>query len=156
MAKTKDGTGTNQATEKGIRVVYVGVQSPPDANRSLSASVHPKLYDTFVERVGALKGTGELNGQKILQDGAMALAIREAIATYSDYQYQNAGDLVLTKSRESNKTQESRKLVKTMFAGLRSKLDFESSVGVARGMLAMMGVTVTEQEFADLWDEAAA
>lgn len=159
MAKTKNADGTESGSNQGgARIVYVEKTSDPAVNRNLSTAVAPALYDAFVQRVGELKGTGAYEGKKILLDGSMAQAIRESIAAYAEYQYgaETGNLLVLTKSKESNKTVQARGVVKAMFAGLRQKLDFDTSVTVARGTLVMMQVSLTEQEFADLWDEAAA
>lgn len=155
MARTKNADGT-QSTTGGARVVYIDQPSDPTTNRNISAAVAPMLMDAFVRRVGELKGTGVLDGRKILIDGSLALAVRESIATYADYTADAEHPLVLTKSKESNKTVQARGVVKAMFAGLRAKLDFETSVAVARGTLAMMQVTLSEQDFGDLWEEAAA
>lgn len=156
MAKTKNADGTETTEGKTQRVVYVGEPSPADANRSISTQVHPALYDAFVARVAAVKGSGTVNGKTVLTDGSMALSIREALASWAQYEYKDETDLVLKKQKESNKLVNARNLVKALFTGLRAKMDYDSSLPMAKLTIGALGVQLTEQEYADLWDEAAA
>jgi hypothetical protein len=156
MPATKSADGTTATKQGGARTVFVGEPSPAGKNASISLYVRPELRDALVKQAAEKFGTVTVEGKPALKDGGVADAVRCAIADWSGYTYSNVDDLVISGRKPSRKTEDNTKMVRTLFTRLRATMDFQTSVEIAKATLGALEVTLTDEQYAALWDETAA